>query len=143
MVTETLQEIGDGRVALHFDRVPEPARARLLELRQIILEAARTANAGPVEETLKWGEPAYLTKEGSTVRIDWKERSPHEVAMYFHCQTSLVDTFRALYGDLLRFEGNRAILLGLDDEVPVEAIGHCVALALTYHRVKHLPLLGA
>ncbi len=40
------------------------------------------------------------------------------------------------------FEGKRAIVFRESDELPVEQLKHCVSLALTYHRVKHLPLLG-
>ena len=63
--------------------------------------------------------------------------------MYFNCNTSLVDTFRELYGDVFMFEGNRAIVFGEADEIPVAELKHCISLALTYHRVKRLPLLGA
>ncbi len=75
--------------------------------------------------------------------MDWKDRTPDRYAIYFNCNTSLVGTFRELYGDLFRFEGNRAIVFGAADPLPVNELKHCVALALTYHRVKHLPLLGA
>ena len=64
--------------------------------------------------------------------MDWKERQPGEVAIYFHCQTQLVATFRALYGEILSFEGNRAIVLDLAEEMPVEEVGHCIGLALTF-----------
>ena len=40
-----------------------------------------------------------------------------QYAVYFHCQTNLVETFRELYPEL-RYEGNRAILLGAEDKVP-------------------------
>ena len=53
-------------------------------------------------------------------------------AIYFHCQTDLVETFRELYPEL-RYGGNRAILLDAGDKVPEKALRHCIALALTYH----------
>ncbi|MCW5878308.1 MAG: DUF1801 domain-containing protein [Anaerolineales bacterium] len=60
-----------------FRRYPDFAREKLLELRDIILEAAgEIEEIQEVEETLKWGEPSYLVKTGSTVRIDWKEKPP-------------------------------------------------------------------
>ena len=61
----------------------------------------------------------------------------------FNCNTSLVNTFKAVYGDVFTFEGNRAIVFGEIDELRVNALKHCISLALTYHRVKHLPSLGA
>ena len=84
-------------------------------LRRLILEtAAATEGVGPITETLKWGEPAYLTsvsKSGSTIRIGWKKSAPSRYAIYFHCQTNLVDSFRALFPDAFDFQGNRAIVL--------------------------------
>ena len=56
-------------------------------------------------------------------------------AVYFHCQTDLVETFRELYPDL-RYGGNRSIVLDAADKLPDAALRHCVALALTYHLRK-------
>ncbi len=95
-------------VAAVFADYPEPIRRKMLRLRQLVLEtAAETEGVGALEETLKWGEPSYLTKGGSTIRMDWKEKSPHQCALYFNCNTSLVDTFKVLYGDVFTFEGNK------------------------------------
>ena len=63
--------------------------------------------------------------------------------MFFHCGTKLVDTFRELYRDDFNFEGNRAIIFHEDDTIAMDALRHCIALPLTYHNVKHLPMLGA
>ena len=118
-------------------------REKMLRLRQLILDtASETKGTNDLEETLKWGEPSYLTKGGSTVRIDCKSRAPERYAVYFTCNTSPVDTFRAIYGDMFTFAGNRAIVFNKTDELPIEELKHCVSLALTYHRVKHLPMLG-
>ena len=127
-----------------FDTYPSQAKKKLLKLRELILETAlETDGIDSIEETLKWGEPSYLSKLGSTIRIDWKEKTPHQYAMYFHCQTKLVDTFKELYRNELQFEGNRAIVFDLDGKIPQDILKHCILLALTYHRRKHLPLLGA
>ena len=117
---------------------------KLLFLRDIIILAAKEADGvNSLEEALKWGEPAYLTRYGSTVRIDWKEKSPAQYALYFKCTSKLVPTFKKLYPEKFSYEKNRAIVFQLDDEIPLEELKHCVQLALSYHRVKHLDLLGA
>ena len=139
-----LSRIEDPGVARVFDGYPAPMRRKMMRLRQLVLDTAlETEGVDELEETLKWGEPSYLTKCGRTVRIDWRERAPDKYAMYFNCNTSLVDTFKELYGDVLAFEGKRAIVLGETDELPVDELKHCISLALRNHRVKHLPLLGA
>jgi hypothetical protein len=127
----------DCAVAAAFDAHPEPVREALLRLRQHILAAAaQNPGIGDLVETLKWGEPAYLPKMpriGTTVRINGVKGSRDRYAAYFHCQTTLIRSFKELYGSEFSFEGNRAIVFSLRDEVPEEAFRHCVALALTYH----------
>ncbi len=125
-----------------FKDYPPPIKKRLETIRKLILSEAKDNNLGDVEETLKWGEPAYLVKGGSTVRFDWKEKDPNQYAMYFNCNTKLIDTFKELYGDKFHFEGNRAIIFDKNDALHKEELKHCIKLSLTYHRVKHLPLLG-
>jgi len=111
-------------------------------LRQLILEtAAAIEMVGEIEETLKWGEPSYLTsksKTGSTIRIDWKKKHPEQVAMYFKCTANLVPAFRDKYAKRFRFDGNRSIVFKLDEKIPEKELTNCIALALTYHRNKKL-----
>ena len=134
----------DQGVARKFDSYPSQIKEKLLVLRSLILEtASEIEGIGNVEETLKWGEPSYISNIGSTIRIDWKESKPDQYAMYFHCKTKLVDTFKELYREELQFEGNRAIVFGVGSKIPASALKHCISLSLTYHRIKHLPMLGA
>jgi uncharacterized protein DUF1801 len=122
-----------------FDSCPKPVKTRLLALRRLILDTAKsTKGVGRIEEALKWGQPSYLTPEtgsGSTIRIDRVKAADNQVAVFFHCQTDLVDTFRELYPKL-SYSGNRAILLDADKKLPEAELRHCVALALTYHLRK-------
>ncbi len=138
-----MDKINNPLVAHVFNSYPSPMRQKLLHLRQLVLDTAKEYKlADTLEETLKWGEPSYLAKTGSTVRMDWKSSAPEQYAMYFHCKTRLVDTFKELYGDKLKFEGNRAIIFHQDDEIPIDEVKHCILLSLTYHDRKHLPMLG-
>ena len=125
-------------VAQAFEAFPPAARRKLMALRELIFKtAAATPGVGEIEEALKWGEPAYLTREtraGSTVRIAWKKASPEHCAMYFNCQTDLVDTFRTLFPNDFEFEGRRAIVFGTSTPLPTDAVAFCIAAALTYHR---------
>jgi hypothetical protein len=139
-----MDKINKNEVAEVFNNYPEHMHEKLLFLRQLILDtASETEGLSVLEESLKWGEPSYLTKSGSTIRIDWKESKPKQYTMYFHCKTKLVDTFKELYSDKFKFEGNRAIVFHNDDEIPIVELKHCISLSLTYHRKKHLPMLGA
>ena len=126
-------------VAAKFASYPPAVRRRMLALRELVFRTAAAATpAGPIEESLKWGEPAYVTPSGagSTVRIDWNSKAPDVVALYFNCNTNLVQTFCTLSPKELRFEGNRAIVLGLNEALPREALAYCLHAAFTYHLEK-------
>lgn len=126
-----------------FDSYPMHITPFILQLRELIFTIANDLNLGEVDEALKWGEPSYQVKGGSPVRIDWKPDSPDQYFLFFHCQTKLVDTFRELYSDVLKFQGNRAIVLHTDKNLPTKIIRHCIELAMKYKSIKHLPLLGS
>ena len=120
-----------------FAAYPVSIRKQLMAVRQLIFETAADLPAvGELEETLKWGEPSYLTsqtKSGSTIRIDWKPAAPNEYAVYFNCKTTLVADFREIYGGVFRYGGNRSILFTAGEVVPIKALEDCIAMALTYH----------
>jgi len=138
-----MELIRDPAVEKVFDNYSKSTRRKMMGLRKLILDVAeKTEGVDQLEETLKWGEPSYLTKKGSTIRIDWKKRKPDQYAMYFKCTSRLVPVFKEIYGDKLTFEGNRAIVFGFNDKIPRKELKQCIKSALTYHRVKHLPLLG-
>jgi hypothetical protein len=130
----------DPAVKRVFYSYPAAIRPRMLALRSLIFEtAASTDGVGELHETLKWGEPAYVTaqtRSGSTVRIHSKKSSPTQCAVYFNCQTGLVETFRSLFRGEFRFEGHRAIVFDESDALPTDALAFCIAAALTYHAGK-------
>jgi Domain of unknown function (DU1801) len=125
-------------VAETFAAFPEPVRARLLEVRDLILEtAAAIKRVGPLTETLKWGEPAYLTEatgSGSTIRLGRSRSSKRECAVLFNCRTTLVDDFRERFPDVFAYEKSRAILLDARELLPKAPLSTCLGMALTYHR---------
>jgi hypothetical protein len=127
----------DAAVRAVFEAYPARLRADLLALRELIFDtASETEGVGALIETLKWGQPAYVPSKprtGSTVRIDVFKPADQKYGIFFHCQTTLVSTFRELYGSRLLFQGERAIVFSQGEKVPREALGHCIALALTYH----------
>ena len=132
------------KVKEKFKNYPPNARRQLKALRKLILTTAEEIESiTEIEETLKWGEPSYLVKKGSTIRMDWKARNPNQYAMYFSCTTRLVPTFELIFKNQLKFEGNRTIVFDLDEIINEEVVKYCITLALTYHKVKHLPMLGA
>ena len=130
----------DPAVSQVFEAYPPALKKKLLALRELIFHtAASTEGVGALEETLKWGEPAYLTtasRSGSTIRIDARKTQPSQYAMYFNCQTDLVSTFRTLFPTEFTFEGQRAIVFDVAKPIPKDALAFCIAAALTYHLAK-------
>jgi len=131
-----MKRFADKAVAAIFKAYPPEVRLKLMALRALMFEtAAATEGAGRLTETLKWGQPSYLTEEtgsGSTVRID-RLRKGDGYAVYFHCQSGLVGRFKAIYPDTFRYDGKRAIVFDTKDRVPKRALAHCIGLALTHH----------
>ena len=122
---------------------PKAVQDKLTELRSLIFKVAEGHNLiDHLEETTKWGEAAYVTKIGSTLRMDWKAKNPDHFALYFQCTSQLVPTFRFVFNDILNFDGNRAIVFNLNEPIPTEVISKCIEVTLTYHKAKKLPTLG-
>lgn len=135
--------IKNPQVEQKFRDYPDVAQRQMNHLRNLILETAKEMEeVNEIEETLKWGEPSYLTPKGSTIRIDWKPKNPDQYAMYFNCQTSLIPTFKIVFSSLFKYEKNRAILFNLNEDIPDKELKECIKLALKYHEVKDKPLLG-
>ncbi len=125
-----------------YGQYPTEIRERLFELRELILETAgETEGVVGFSEAVRWGEPSFITKSGSTVRA--AQAGDNTYGLYFNCQSRLVETFRTLFPTALRFEGNRALVFDIESDLPVDEVRLCVSLALTYHKRKHLELLGA
>ena len=126
-------------VAAVFSAWPPPVAERLRVLRAQIFAAAEATQTGPLTETLKWGQPAYLTeatKSGTTIRLGWSAARPEVCALYVHCQTALLDRYRARFPQEVGYDGNRAVLIPVAGPYAEAAVQQMAAMALTYHRDK-------
>ncbi len=112
---------------------------RLMTLRALIFAAAKAEEIGDLEETLKWGEPAYLPKRprtGTTLRLGWSNGPNARVTLYVPCQTRLIDLYRARFQDGFVYDGNRAVHMSSKAPLPEAEVQQMAAMALTYHRDK-------
>jgi len=114
----------------------EPVRGALLRLRELVLQTANeTAKAGTLVETLKWGQPSFLTdrpKSGTTIRIDRDRSDLGDIALYVPCSTSLVSEWRGMFPSLT-YGGDRSVHFAADKPLPEDALRQMIAMALTYH----------
>lgn len=121
-------------VTAAFNDTPGDVRAHLLAVRALVFEVAEAVEAGLLTETLKWGEPANLTearKSGNTVRLGL---SGARGAVFFNCQTHLVEGFRSDFPERFEYIGNRALAVSGGDDTAL--LSQCLGRALTYHRDK-------
>lgn len=127
----------DPKVNDVFANYPDFVRDKLQHLRELVIETAEeTEGVTVLEETLKWGEPSFVTKNGSTLRMDWKEKTPDQYAMYFQCTSRLVDTFRLVFDHKFQYEGKRAIVFQLNQKIPELELKECIKASLIYPNVK-------
>lgn len=137
-----LKIIENPLVKTKIDSYSTRVKKRLYQLRKLILETASQIDSiSEIEETLKWQEPSYIAKKGTTIRIDWKSKSPQHYAMYFSCNTRMISTIKSVYGDLFHYEKNRAIVFDLNKKLPKAELQKCISAALRYHIVKDHPFL--
>lgn len=70
-----------------FQGIAPAQRQALLEVRELIFDVAtKDPRIGPIQETLLWGEPAYVTtnpKTGSTSRQSPKRSKPSITGNHF------------------------------------------------------------
>jgi hypothetical protein len=116
------------------------AQIYALNLRELIYETSeKDVRIGPLTETLKWGEPSYLTDashSGTTLRFDWKPKTPNRIGLFVNCRTSLIAKYRDLFEDALTLDGTRAIWLDLNAPLPRDILSMFISDTLTYHLGK-------
>ncbi|WP_170328060.1 DUF1801 domain-containing protein [Ruegeria arenilitoris] len=122
----------DPKVAAAYDALPKDTRDGALILRELIFDtAASLPHAQPLQEALRWGQPAYIAPKGSTVRLGSHKAA--SFALFVHCQSRLMGDFTSAFPGEDRLDGNRAILFDNPDQIDPTRHGWLIARALTYH----------
>jgi hypothetical protein len=127
-----MNKFNDINVERKFEGYSGEKRKALLEIRQLIFDISSEVALGEVlVETLKWNQPSYTLKNGTPIRLD--TFGDDKVALYVHCQTSLIEQFREIFQDELTFSKNRAIIIDPTQPLPVKKLRICIQMGLTYH----------
>lgn len=127
-----MEPFSDPIVKKRFEEYPSKQRAALLEIRQETFDIAR--NIDPNErlvENLKWNQPTYTAKNGTPIRLD--SFDDDKIAIFFHCQTNLIEQFREIFQEDLEFSKNRAIVIDPSLPLPIADLRVCIQMGLTYH----------
>ncbi|MEM9621366.1 MAG: DUF1801 domain-containing protein [Pseudomonadota bacterium] len=124
-------------------RVDTRKEKRLAQLRQLVIDTAdKLPDLGGLQETTKWGQLSFLPAKpriGTTVRLGVHDET--HVALYVHCQTDLISTFRTVCPEL-EYSGNRALLVPLAGRLPTQSLRLFIEAALLYHLHKRRKLAG-
>jgi len=119
------------RIAAAFDLPDEKARAGLLALRDLILETAGALpDIGPVEEALRWGQPSYISRKGTPLRLGVPKSG--RFGLFVHCQSRVIPNYLERYPAWDRIEGTRALLFDRPDQIEPLRHGWLIRHALTY-----------
>ncbi|MED3804695.1 hypothetical protein P4562_22630 [Lysinibacillus xylanilyticus] len=115
-----------------YNNYTDLQQEKLIELKQLIMNVANNLEGINIQESLKWKQLTFSSKNGTPIRID--RFSDSQIGVFVHCQTTLVEEWREIFGDSLEFSKNRAILLSVNNALPIEELTLCIQMALTYHK---------
>ncbi|MFL4470881.1 hypothetical protein ACERZ8_13675 [Tateyamaria armeniaca] len=98
-------------------------------------ETVQTLELPPLDESLKWGEPAWRPRKGgTTLRMSWKG-DVEGLGIYMDCKTDLCARMQSDFPTAFRYVAPRALFLHPDTALPKEALRHLAKMAFRYKRV--------
>ncbi len=119
-----------------FEKFPLDIQESFMKIRDLIFEvAACSQEIGELTEDVRWGQISYLTlatKSGSLIRIDVYGSLKNKLALFFHCQTTLISEFRQQFPNTFEYESNRALIVDVRNGYDQQALRTCIQRALTY-----------
>lgn len=109
---------------------------KFLCLKSLIYEQADlNPKVGEIEESLKWGQLSYVSKNrsGTPIRLGTEKKMPDFYGLYVNCSTSVISDTKHIYGDIFQYDGNRGLMFKVDDQLPEKEIRHIIDIILCYH----------
>lgn len=121
-----------------FDKFSPDERKKLLVVRRLIFECAAAIGANPVAESLRWGQPSYLVKNGSSLRLGIGKTG--QAAIFAHCQSSIISNFATVFGADFQLDGTRAVYLDQVEQGVLEKLRFLILHGLQYKRTPEARL---
>ena len=123
-------------LAHKFQSWPANAAQYASEIRALFIQTAQNFDVRDLEESLKWGEPAWRPKKGgTTLRASWSPKTPTELGLFVDCKSDLCARMQSDFPNDFRFVAPRAMYLPLAQPVPTPAVTHLARIAFRYKRV--------
>ena len=118
---------------------PTQAQAHFADLRHLVHEVAAAIDVGPLDESLKWGQPAWRPRRartGSTLRVDWSPATPDRLLAFVDCKTDIAAQMDLRFPGQFGNDGRRAMGFDLEGALPRDALWQLAHMTLAYHRNK-------
>lgn len=118
---------------------PQAAQDHLKAARRIACDMAQSAAIGPLEESLKWGQPAWrprAPRTGATLRLNWSPSHPDHLMALVDCKTDLASQMSISFPGQFLNDGRRSLSFDLAHPLPGDAFAQLAHLTFTYHRRK-------
>jgi hypothetical protein len=101
------------------------------EVAQVLRDLIAIQSDGlEVQECLRWGQPTYIAPKGSMLRIGMVKSG--DVAIFAHCQTTIISDFAGQFGADFQIEGNRAVVFENTTDIQPEKLRLMINHALRY-----------
>ena len=84
--------------------------------------------------SLKWNQLSFSSKKGTPIRVD--RFSEGIIGIFVHCQTTLVEEWKEIFKETMRFSKTRAILLYSNKPLPKKELEICIQMALNYKKIS-------
>ena len=127
-----MEQFSEPSVKKKFEGYSSENREALLKIRELIFDTSKELSPNEkLVESLKWNQPSYSSKNGTPIRLD--SFGADKVAIFFHCQTHLIEQFREIFKEDLDFSKNRAIVIDPTLPLPIGDLKVCIQMGLTYH----------
>ncbi len=119
-----------------FRSWPDRAAECAHSVRSIFVQTAKDIGVNSLEESLKWGEPAWRPKKGGiTLRVAWSTNAPEELGVFVDCKSDLCARMQSDFPRSFRYIAPRVMYIALDETIPEDALTHLAKLAFQYKRL--------
>lgn len=119
------------RIEDYYPTYTNNEKEKLQEMSDLVEQVAEKLSL-VIKAERKWGQLSFSSKIGTPIRM--ARFDDDYVALFVHCQTTLVEQWREMFTDSLKFSKTRAILLNTKDELPIDDLEICIQMALSYRK---------
>ncbi len=119
-----------------FQSWPPHVAKRAHDIRGIFVRIAEELQISRLDESLKWGQPAWRpAKGGTTLRMSWSSDCADEVGVFVDCKTDLCARMQYDFPDTFRYAPPRILFHVAEADLPSEALTQLARIAFCYKRV--------